>query len=414
MEGTANKEKPQGGSSSQEIKQSQSSKGTLRKLWGWLGHLSFWHTSDDFEKRLQHLSKEEVTVHTRLKRRSQTWRKLARALVLYSVAGEVLVLGIAIMATRSPGIPWQMRALRVFPVFALPALSALLYSSCAGYCRMRERKDQKTLERLRAERQAKIDELKRKTNYYLTQQLIQKYDLDPTAKAAAASVLAAKLGAEAGINVTFKASELLENDISSSSAKLDASVTNTTGLKKRVNSRTSGIDYPVHTRFSEGSGNAGLTGDEGEDKGMKVAVERGFEAEQYRRRPSEGGWLSRIAAMLVGEDPSQCYALICKKCHMHNGLAPKEDFQYVTYFCPYCHTLNGNPKLGEGGDVSDGAGKDTLRALNNVIEELSTPCQALNADVALSGSSEPVDADLAAAVIKEASNKSPTTEGIGL
>ena len=36
-----------------------------------------------------------------------------------------------------------------------------------------DRKDQKTLERLRAERQEKIDELKEKTNYYTTQQLIQ-------------------------------------------------------------------------------------------------------------------------------------------------------------------------------------------------------------------------------------------------
>ena len=36
-----------------------------------------------------------------------------------------------------------------------------------------DRKDNKTLERLRAEKQAKIDELKEKTNYYSTQQLIQ-------------------------------------------------------------------------------------------------------------------------------------------------------------------------------------------------------------------------------------------------
>jgi len=36
-----------------------------------------------------------------------------------------------------------------------------------------DRKDQKTLEKLRAERQAKIDELKERTNYYTTQQLIQ-------------------------------------------------------------------------------------------------------------------------------------------------------------------------------------------------------------------------------------------------
>jgi predicted aconitase len=34
-------------------------------------------------------------------------------------------------------------------------------------------RDQHTLEKLRAERQAKIDELKERTNYYTTQQLIQ-------------------------------------------------------------------------------------------------------------------------------------------------------------------------------------------------------------------------------------------------
>lgn len=34
-------------------------------------------------------------------------------------------------------------------------------------------RDQKTLEKLREERQAKIDELKERTNYYTTQQLIQ-------------------------------------------------------------------------------------------------------------------------------------------------------------------------------------------------------------------------------------------------
>ena len=44
-------------------------------------------------------------------------------------------------------------------------------ASCSGYAG--EQQDQKTLERLRQGRQLKIDELKEKTNYYITQQLIQ-------------------------------------------------------------------------------------------------------------------------------------------------------------------------------------------------------------------------------------------------
>lgn len=41
------------------------------------------------------------------------------------------------------------------------------------FCLAVDNRDQHTLEKLRAERQAKIDELKERTNYYTTQQLIQ-------------------------------------------------------------------------------------------------------------------------------------------------------------------------------------------------------------------------------------------------
>uniref|UniRef100_A0A0A9ADW0 Lunapark zinc ribbon domain-containing protein n=1 Tax=Arundo donax TaxID=35708 RepID=A0A0A9ADW0_ARUDO len=55
---------------------------------------------------------------------------------------------------------------------------------------------------------------------------------------------------------------------------------------------------------------------------------------------SDGGWIAKIVALLVAEDPSQSYALICGNCHMHNGLARKEDYPHITYYCPHCHALN--------------------------------------------------------------------------
>lgn len=52
--------------------------------------------------------------------------------------------------------------------------------------------------------------------------------------------------------------------------------------------------------------------------------------------------------MIVGEDeysPKYRYALICEKCHRHNGLAlPGESPQYVVYFCPGCNHRNGTKK----------------------------------------------------------------------
>ncbi|KAF7120966.1 hypothetical protein RHSIM_Rhsim13G0137200 [Rhododendron simsii] len=65
-----------------------------------------------------------------------------------------------------------------------------------------------------------------------------------------------------------------------------------------------------------------------------------------------GGWIARIAALLVGEDPTQSYALICGNCHMHNGLARKEDFPYIVYYCPHCNALNGSKPIGVSGPNS--------------------------------------------------------------
>uniref|UniRef100_A0A0E0H3A6 Uncharacterized protein n=1 Tax=Oryza nivara TaxID=4536 RepID=A0A0E0H3A6_ORYNI len=112
-------------------------------------------------------------------------RRGVRNLVVLSILSEVGAVVYAIIMTKSVDLDWQMRAIR---------------------------KDQKLLERLREERKAKIDELKERTNYYLTQKLIQKYDLDPAAKAAAASVLATKLGADSGLKaITWKLWNLLES-----------------------------------------------------------------------------------------------------------------------------------------------------------------------------------------------------------
>ncbi|XWS72884.1 hypothetical protein CRYUN_Cryun02cG0078100 [Craigia yunnanensis] len=199
-----------------------------------------------------------------------------------------------------------------------------------------DRRDQKTLERLRAERQAKIDELKEKTNYYSTQQLIQRYDPDPAAKAAAATVLASKLGADSGLKVYVGDESMLNVPGGKSN---DVEVVPSSGLRKRKQ---------VHARSSSTGSTPLLHSDEETPHSAGNVGPRASEHDQlvvdhyYAHGPStqDGGWLARIAALLVGEDPTQSYALICNNCHMHNGLARKEDVPYITYYCPHCHALN--------------------------------------------------------------------------
>lgn len=328
-----------------EHKPKRSFLGRIWSTFSIFGHLFYSSSNEDFEKKLKHLSKEEAAAHTRLKRRSQTWTKLARGVIIYSIIVELLLLGIAVIMTRTPELSWQMRALRVLPVFAFPALASLVYSTCASYYRMCERKDQKTLDRLRNERKAKIDELKERTNYYLTQQLIHKYDSDPAAKEAAARVLASKLGADAGLALSLEPSSLVDGNkhALSETRRQNVEPLDTTGLRRRVRHQstpsTGQSFFPPGQAIDETAARGG---------GLYPG-EQAMEMEQITSKINvgSGGWVARLAAMLVGEDPTQCYALICKNCHMHNGLARKEDFQYVAYYCPHCHGLNESQQFGE-------------------------------------------------------------------
>ncbi|WVY90165.1 hypothetical protein V8G54_035679 [Vigna mungo] len=295
-------------------------------------------------------------------------------------AYHVIAVGYAIMTTRSMDMNWKMRAIRVLPMFLLPALSTATYSTF------------KILERLRAERKAKIDELKEKTNYYITQQLIQRYDTDPAAKAAAATVLASKLGSDSGLNV------YVEDDSSAAPTgkTKDVELVQSSGLRnrKQVNSRSTSPGTKT-TNYSDeqlvGSGKINQT--QTPEHNELVVVEHHPQSSAM----NDGGWIARIAALLVGEDPTQSYALICGNCHMHNGLSRKEDFPFITYYCPHCHALNkpkhsdehislpntDSPKADDGKEVQKAGASDSLIASDNPVK--ATPEIEEVADRAISG-----------------------------
>lgn len=300
---------------------------------------------DDFAKRLEYISKEEASVVSRIKRRSITWRKLTRNLVLSSLIFEVIAVGYAIMATRTKDLDWKMRSFRILPMFLLPALSAFAYTSIVSFSKMFDRRDQRTLEKLRAERLDKINELKERTNFYITQQLIERYDPDPAAKAAAATVLASKLGADSGLKVVLGDESHVDPAWGKSN---DMEVNQSRGLRNRRHPNTSRPHGSASTSTHHSDDESRHSG---ETERLLSTAEQSQEmlVEHYSPQgyaAPDGSWISRIAALLVGEDPTQSYAIICENCHMHNGLARKEDFEYITYYCPHCNALN-KPKHSE-------------------------------------------------------------------
>ncbi|KAL8235428.1 hypothetical protein R6Q59_021528 [Mikania micrantha] len=329
----------------------------------WNGLLRLY--DDDFERRLRYISKEETAILARMKKRSTRWRKTARNLIVSYVLLEVVAIGYAILTTKSVMLEWKMRSLRVLPIFVLPVLAWVLYSAIQSLTGMCDRRDHRTLERLRAERQEKIDELKDRTNYYNTQQLIQRYDPDPAAKAAAAAVLASKLGADSGLQLYVDESHLNQHDIGKSS---DFESMKSSVLRRR---NPSEARSPGSTLVQDDGGFQPAGSEVSE-----ISLPGELVVEHHNRvamSPQDSGWMARLAALLVGEDPTQSYALICGNCHMHNGLARKEDFLVFTYYCPHCHALNKPRNLDENFSCTNSPNMRSLMTRHKALNKVENP-----------------------------------------
>lgn len=143
---------------------------------------------------------------------------------------------------------------------------------------------------------------------------MQRYDPDPAAKAAAATVLASKLGADSGLKVFVGD----ESNLSASTGKSnDVELVQASGLRNRKQMR-SGYATPVATPRPDQQSFDTVGTDETQtaEHNQLVVVEH---HQPQSSTTNDGGWIARIAALLVGEDPTQSYALICGNCHIHNG-----------------------------------------------------------------------------------------------
>lgn len=56
--------------------------------------------------------------------------------------------------------------------------------------------------------------------------------------------------------------------------------------------------------------------------------------------PRERSLFDRLVDALVGDGPDKRYALICRECASHNGMALQEEFEYLAFRCCYCSHFN--------------------------------------------------------------------------
>ncbi|KAH6908195.1 hypothetical protein BKA70DRAFT_1280941 [Coprinopsis sp. MPI-PUGE-AT-0042] len=168
----------------------------------------------------------------------------------------------------------------------------------------------KQLQRLMKERRDKVEEIKKKTNYYTTRDLLQKYD-ETSSGNPGETPLRKRNGGPVPPNTPFTPRQPQPQQQQGPRAPL--------AIDPRL--RTPASKPPVDPRLT--------------------AI-----TPSYQVVPPRKQWYDKVADAILGDDdssfqsPSSRYALICEKCFMHNGLVKESMWEEAQYVCPKCGHFN--------------------------------------------------------------------------
>ncbi|RKP12579.1 hypothetical protein BJ684DRAFT_307, partial [Piptocephalis cylindrospora] len=215
-------------------------------------------------------------------------RKYTIVSLIYTAFGYAVYVASYLLYLRRPGqdTPSQWIA-KVAPLVLIPVFIYFLKSFIRFWFTRKQVSEEGHLTHLRAEQKTKVEELKKKTAYYSTRNLLERYD------------------------------PVTRSTISDGSSSGDGS-----GKGRRPQSA-------------------------GKDGGPS-AYPGGPPSPTQMTSPPERQWYDKLVDLIVGEEAVNAethkYALICGRCYAHNGLVLPDEIETIQYTCPKCNYFNPSRK----------------------------------------------------------------------
>jgi len=179
--------------------------------------------------------------------------------------------------------------------------------------------EEKTLKTLLRQQRTKIEEIKKKTNYYTTRNLIERYDESPS-----------------DANSTLRRRNVQPGGPSSSGPQGPVTPQRPT--------QPSSVNAPLsklQTRVP-----------------ISPSLKNHLAGTPQPIQPLRKQWYDKLADALLGDDEStptsstSRYALICEKCFNHNGLVKESVWENTQYVCPKCGYFNASAQSKKSGSIS--------------------------------------------------------------
>ncbi|KAJ2716058.1 hypothetical protein H4R19_000860 [Coemansia spiralis] len=203
------------------------------------------------------------------------------------------------------------------------------------------RKHDTRIARLRGELNERLDELKKKTAFDSTKNLIDRFSAAEAAPPAAGDGVAARLRGQETKNrrrtmPNFGAPGPRAAGVPSAPSLTAKPQQQQQRRMVSLGGQGAGLSAGVQNQSAGGHGNAAHPPPAAGV--VKVAPRTATMAGPGGQRP----WLDKLVDQLVGDVGSSQdkYALICRHCYAHNGLVLEEEIRHIQYSCPKCGKFN--------------------------------------------------------------------------
>ncbi|KAI8054512.1 hypothetical protein BDF22DRAFT_613910, partial [Syncephalis plumigaleata] len=247
----------------------------------------------DFERILSDLDEQIRTAELRLSDIKLREKRTTVVFLVYSIL-LYLLYGVAyFLYLRQHHDSARVWLFKIIPLLGMPVIIYSVNHIVTLWYRRKKVNESEHLENLKSKQKFKVEELKKKTAYYATRNLLERYD--PSTRGLR------QRGTPATAHPNGSGTPATTGPVSDANSPFQENTTN-------VNSNN--MNTPATFAYSPVT-------------------------------PQARTWMDRVVDAIVGEEgPASKYALICQSCHTHNGLVLPDELEDIQYFCPKCNYYN--------------------------------------------------------------------------
>jgi len=281
----------------------------------------------------------EITNIRYFKASTELWqKKVVGYLVTYSMVVYLLLALLVYFKLFPAAVTRQEQFLLLLPFLVFPGLIWGLRKFLTWWYRRKVKRDDMKLEQLKEKKTKILDEVMEKETYQVAKGILDKFSQgeNPAApvKAGRGHANDAQLKRRASLNTSLPVT-------SSSTARTDKL---NTSMAVNNTHRSGGRNVHGHgaPQDPSGKGRIGAPPLPLTQPPVAGGPSRSAPGPPLPRPvlPRERGYLDKFVEFLVGDGPANRFALICRQCQSHNGMALRVEFEYVAYRCCYCFYWN--------------------------------------------------------------------------